>query len=55
MPHIRSAGTASCLADMLHANHRHLGIEASAVGAEALAYICGTEDFMTYRVRALCW
>lgn len=51
MPHLRSAGTASCLATMLQANHRHLGLEASTVGAEALAHICGTEDFVTYRVR----
>lgn len=51
MPHIRSAGTAACLAGMLHTNHRHLGAEASATGAEALAYICDTEDFITYRVR----
>lgn len=52
MPHIRSAGTAACLAEMLHSNHRHLGVEASTTGAEALAYICNTEDFVTYRVRA---
>lgn len=51
MPHLRGAGTASCLAAMLHANHRHLGMEAVAVGAEALAFVCGTEDFITYRVR----
>lgn len=51
MPHIRSAGTAACLAEMLHANHRYFGAEAAAVGAEALAYICATEDFITYRVR----
>ena len=51
MPHIRSAGTAACLAEMLHANHRHLGAEALATGAEALAHICDTEDFVTYRVR----
>lgn len=51
MPHLRSAGTASCLAVMLQAHHRHLGVEASTVGAEALANICGTEDFVTYRVR----
>ena len=50
MPHIRSAGTAACLAEMLHVNHRHLGAEALATGAEALAYICDTEDFVTYRV-----
>ncbi|CAN0418390.1 unnamed protein product [Pylaiella littoralis] len=49
MPHLRSAGTASCLATMLQTNHRHLGVEASTVGAEALAHICGTEDFITYR------
>lgn len=51
MPHIRSAGTTGCLAEMLHTNHRHLGAEALATGAEALAYICDTEDFVTYRVR----
>lgn len=51
MPHVRSAGTAACLAEMLHANHRHLGAEALATGAEALAYICDTEDFVTHRVR----
>eukprot|EP00752_Nemacystus_decipiens_P009609 g8586.t1 len=49
MPHIRSAGTTHFLAEMLHANHRHLGAEALATGAEALAYICDTEDFVTYR------
>ncbi|CAM9915068.1 unnamed protein product, partial [Ectocarpus sp. 8 AP-2014] len=31
MPHLRGAGTVSCLAAMLHANHRHLGMEAAAV------------------------
>ena len=51
MPHIRSAGTTSSLATMLHANHEHLGMEAAAVGAEALAYVCDTEDFGMYRVR----
>lgn len=55
MPHLRGAGTASCLAAMLHANHRHLGMEAAAVGAEALAFVCGTEDFITYRVRGAGW
>ncbi|CAM9751222.1 unnamed protein product [Ectocarpus sp. 12 AP-2014] len=49
MPHLRGAGTVSCLAAMLHANHRHLGMEAAAVGAEALAFVCDTEDFITYR------
>lgn len=51
MPHLRSARTVPYLVAMLAANHRHLGAEAAAVGAEALAHICGTEDFVTYRVR----
>lgn len=51
MPHIRSARTASCLAAMLHANHEHMGAAAVTMGAEALAFVCATEDFSTYRVR----
>lgn len=51
MPMIRSAGTAAALAAMLHANHVHLGEEATRIGAEALAHVCSTEDFGTYRVR----
>ncbi|CAN0590515.1 unnamed protein product [Laminaria digitata] len=51
MPHIRSAKTTSYLSAMLHCNHLHLGMEAAAVGAEALAYVCDTEDFGMYRVR----
>lgn len=51
MPTVRAEGTTSALAAMLHANHASLGEEAKAVGAEALAHICATEDFGTYRVR----
>lgn len=51
MPHLRSAGTTACLALMLHTNHEYIGMAAAAVGAEALAYVCDTEDFATYRVR----
>ncbi|CAM9948471.1 unnamed protein product [Scytosiphon promiscuus] len=51
MPHLRSARTVPCLVAMLAANHQYLGIETAAVGAEALAYICGTEDFVTYQAR----
>lgn len=51
MPHIRSAGTLASLAAMLHINHGYLGRKTLAIGAEALAHLCGTEHFGTYRVR----
>lgn len=51
MPHIRSKRTTSHLASMLHVNHGHLTMKVNAIGAEALAYVCDTEDFGMYRVR----